>query len=129
MHKERNFIMAETKAKETNKELCERLDAELGALTFGTEEYEAKAKELHAAYDKYYHEKVTIELPEPIGQEDEYQTVIWNGTKYSIQKGERVEVPRGVYMILENVKEQKKSERRYRKALIDDFENESKKYS
>lgn len=121
--------MAETKAKETNKELCERLDAELGALTFGTEEYEAKAKELHAAYDKYYHEKVTIELPEPIGQEDEYQTVIWNGTKYSIQKGERVEVPRGVYMILENVKEQKKSERRYRKALIDDFENESKKYS
>lgn len=121
--------MAETKAKETNKELCERLNAELGALTFGTDEYEAKVKELHAAYEKYYHERVTVELPEPVGEEDEYQAVIWNGTKYSIQKGEKVEVPRGVAEILKNSAEQKKASRKYRKALIDDFESESKKYS
>ena len=123
--------MTATKAeskKETLKEQIARLDAELGEISIeeDLEAYKKKADELGRAWRAYCNERVLVKLPRPRGDEDRTLTVIWNGTKYSIDRRvaskEGVMVPRGVALIIEQSEEQAGDADDFIKELQDEYE-------
>jgi len=54
----------------------------------------------------FWTEKVAIELFKDNGKYKDAVTVGWNGRMYQIERGKRVEIPRAVYEILMQSREQ-----------------------
>lgn len=117
--------MAEKKeVKETLKEQFERLEKELGKIDFeeDREAYDKKADELGAVGKKYFAEKVKLKLPRARADEERFQTIIWNGTRFEIERGKEVEVPRGVALIYEDSEAQEEVADEYMRGLADDYD-------
>lgn len=128
--------VGDTKAKEVStdvslKEQLDKLNAELAEIDFEEDfdSYKAKADELAKVAKKYYAERVLLKIKRPHGEKDKYAAIVWNGTKYSVEYGKEVMVPRGVAQIYLDAEGQKDEADAYIQELQDDYEDKKDKLS
>lgn len=121
--------VGDTKAKAVNadeslREQLDKLDRELAEIDFeeNFDEYKKKADELAKVAKKYFNERVLLKIRRPYGEQEKFASITWNGTKYSIEYGKEVAVPRAVAQIYLDAEGQKDEADAYIQELQEDYE-------
>ena len=126
--------VGETKAKAVEadvslKEQLDKLNAELAEIDFdeNRDDYKKKADELAKVAKKYFSERVLLKIRRPYGEQDKYASIIWNGTKYSIEYGKEVMVPRAVAQIYLDAEAQRDESDTFIQELQEDYDSKKDK--